>query len=60
MNKNVNNGSEMMKNDMDMREMYVKPECMVYSIETEGVLCASGMTVESDNFGGSFGNPRGW
>lgn len=61
MNKNMNNMNETMKNEA-MNEMYVKPECTVYAIETEGVLCGSlnDVTVESDHFGGSFGNPRGW
>ena len=56
MNKNMNNMNE------TMNEIYVKPECTVYAIETEGVLCGSNpnMSVESDRFGGSFGNPRGW
>lgn len=51
-----------MKNDK-MKEIYIKPECMVYEMETEGVLCGSGnlsFEVEDDKFGGSFGNPRGW
>lgn len=61
MNKNMNNMNETMKNEA-MNEIYVKPECTVYAIETEGVLCGSNpnMSVESDRFGGSFGNPRGW
>jgi len=59
MNKNMNNMNETMKNEV-MNEMYVKPECTVYAIETEGVLCGSDLTVESDRFGGSWGNPRGW
>lgn len=61
MNKNMNNMNEMMKNEV-MNEMYVKPECTVYAIETEGVLCGSipNATVESDRFGGSWGNPREW
>lgn len=61
MNKNMNNMNETMKNEA-MNEIYVKPECTVYAIETEGVLCGSNpnMSVESDRFGGSFGNPRVW
>lgn len=62
MNKNINNMNEVMKNEV-MNEMYVKPECTVYAIETEGVLCGSGeqsFTPGENNFGGSWGNPRGW
>lgn len=64
MNKNMNNTENaVMMNKAEMREMYVKPECVVYAIEAEGVLCGS-LDVDNDDFGGSWGSsssrPSAW
>jgi|GEM_PF-4268285 hypothetical protein len=38
------------------KKAYVSPECQYIQIETEGMLCASGViSGNSDRFGGRFG-----
>lgn len=41
---------------MNEKEQYVVPQMEVITIEPEGVLCSSGVSAESDRWGGSWGD----